>query len=104
MSRSHSSNKEQLVAKEDLVNSIAEAAGISKADADRAVNAFVDAVTKTVASGERVQVPGLGTFEPRERSAREGRNPQTGETLQIAATTVPGFKAATAFKNAVAGK
>jgi DNA-binding protein HU-beta len=93
-----------LVAKEDLVNSIAETAGISKADADRAVNAFVDAVTKTVASGERVQIPGLGTFEPRERSAREGRNPQTGESLQIPATTVPGFKAATAFKNAVAGK
>src|SRR5690242_19494888 len=63
MSRSHSSNKEQLVAKEDLVNSIAVAAGISKSDADSAVNAFVDAVTKSVASGERVQIPGLGTFE-----------------------------------------
>lgn len=92
------------MAKEDLVNSIADAAGISKNAADTAVNAFVEAVTKSVASGERVQVPGLGTFEPRARSAREGRNPQTGETLQIAATTVPGFKPATAFKNAVAGK
>jgi DNA-binding protein HU-beta len=89
--------------KDDLVQAIAESADISKAEADRALKAVIDAITSGVASGERVQIPGLGTFEPRERSAREGRNPQTGETIQIAATTAPGFKAATAFKQAVAG-
>ena len=51
---------------------------------------------------DALEIPGLGTFESRERSAREGRNPQTGETMQIAATTVPGFKAAAAFKQATA--
>jgi DNA-binding protein HU-beta len=90
--------------KEDLVETIASAADISKADADRALKALVDAITSTVASRQRMQIPGLGTFEARERSAREGRNPQTGETIQIAATTVPGFKPATAFKQAVAGE
>jgi DNA-binding protein HU-beta len=90
--------------KDELVSAIAESTDISKADADRALKAVVDAITGAVASGDKVQIPGLGTFEPRERSAREGRNPQTGETIQIAATTAPGFKAATAFKDAVAGK
>jgi len=90
--------------KDELVQAVADAADLTKADADRALSAVVDAVTGAVASGQKVQIPGLGTFEPRERSAREGRNPQTGETLQIAATTVPGFKAATAFKQATAGK
>lgn len=90
--------------KEDLVASVAESADLSKADADRALSALVDTITSTVASGDKIQIPGLGTFEPRERAAREGRNPQSGETIQIAATTVPGFKAATAFKNATAGR
>jgi DNA-binding protein HU-beta len=89
--------------KEEIVEAVAQAADINKAEADRAVNALVDTITGQVASGEKIQIPGLGTFEPRDRSAREGRNPQTGETIQIAATTVPGFKAATAFKQAVAG-
>ena len=89
--------------KDEIVQAVAEAAGISKAEADRALSAVVDTITGQVAAGEKIQVPGLGTFEPRERSAREGRNPQTGETIKIAATTVPGFKAATAFKQAVAG-
>jgi DNA-binding protein HU-beta len=91
------------VKKDEFVEAVAEAAGLSKADAERALSAVVDTITQQVASGERLQIPGLGTFEPRERSAREGRNPQTGETIQIAATTTPGFKAATAFKQAVAG-
>ena len=90
--------------KDDLVNSVAEAADISKADAEKALTAVIEAITSTVAGGEKIQIPGLGTFEPRERSAREGRNPQSGETIQIAATTVPGFKPATAFKTAVAGR
>jgi len=90
--------------KDDLVQAVADAAGINKAEAGRALQAVVDTVTGAVASGDRVQVPGLGTFEPRTRNAREGRNPQTGETMQIAATTVPAFKPATAFKQATSGK
>ncbi|HSE09655.1 MAG TPA: HU family DNA-binding protein [Nocardioidaceae bacterium] len=90
--------------KDELVQAVAEASGLNKAEADRAISAVVDTVTGAVAKGQRVQIPGLGTFEARERAAREGRNPQTGETMQIAATTVPGFKAATAFKQATAGK
>lgn len=89
--------------KDDLVQAVAEAAGINKAEAGRALQAVVDTVTGAVASGDRVQIPGLGTFERRTRSARQGRNPQTGETMEIAATTVPGFKPATAFKQATAG-
>lgn len=90
--------------KDELVQAIAESADLSKAEADRALKAVVDTITSAVASGQKIQVPGLGTFEARERSAREGRNPQTGETIHIAATTAPGFKAATAFKQAVAGE
>ena len=89
--------------KDELAQAIADSAGINKAEATRALDAVVEIVTSTVASGEKMQIAGLGTFEPRERSAREGRNPQTGETIKIAATTAPGFKPATAFKNAVAG-
>jgi DNA-binding protein HU-beta len=89
--------------KDELVQAVADQAGLTKADADRALQAVVDTITSEVAAGRKVQIPSLGTFEARDRSAREGRNPQTGETIQIAATTVPGFKAATAFKNATAG-
>ncbi|NYD43680.1 HU family DNA-binding protein [Nocardioides panaciterrulae] len=89
--------------KDEFVQAIAESADLSKADADRALKAVVDTITAGVAGGDKIQIPGLGTFEPRERSAREGRNPQTGATIQIAATTTPGFKPATAFKQAVAG-
>lgn len=89
--------------KDDLVRAVAESAGLQQAEANRALDAVVEAVTSAVANGDRIQVPGLGTFEPRQRSAREGRNPQTGETIQIAATTVPGFKAAKQFKDRTAG-
>ena len=90
--------------KQEFINKVADKTGLSNRDAQRALDAVVETITSTVAGGEKVQIPGLGTFEPRERSAREGRNPQSGETIQIAATTVPGFKPATAFKNATAGK
>jgi len=90
--------------KDQIVQSIADASGVSKADADRVLNAVVDTITGTVASGQKIVIPGLGTFESRDRSAREGRNPQTGETIQIAATRVPGFKPAASFKQATAGK
>lgn len=89
--------------KDELVQAIAEAADLSKADADRALKAVVESVTKALGSGDSVQIPGLGTFEPRARSAREGRNPQTGETIQIAASKAPKFSAASGLKSSVKG-
>jgi DNA-binding protein HU-beta len=89
--------------KGQLKDAVAEAAGLSGADAERALDAVIDTITKAVADGDKVTIVGFGTFEPRERSARTGRNPQTGEEIQIAASTVPGFKAGAAFKQAVNG-
>jgi DNA-binding protein HU-beta len=90
--------------KGQLKDAVAEAAGLSGADAERALDAVIDTITKAVAQGDKVTIVGFGTFEPRERSARTGRNPQTGAEIQIAATTVPGFKAGAAFKQAVGGR
>lgn len=90
--------------KDELVKAVADASGLSKADADRALQAVVETVTGAVAAGQRVQVPGLGTFEPRERSAREGRNPQTGETIQIAAGHSVKLTAGSKLKAAVSNK
>ncbi len=87
--------------KTDLTNAIAEAAELSKADAGRALDAFVDAVTKALKSGDSVALVGFGTFEVRKRAAREGRNPRTGETIKIAASSIPSFKAGKALKDAV---
>jgi DNA-binding protein HU-beta len=90
--------------KGQLKDAVAEAAGLSGADAERALDAVLDSIVKAVADGDKVTIPGFGTFEPRERSARTGRNPQTGAEIEIAASTVPGFKAGAAFKSAVSGK
>lgn len=87
--------------KAELVAAMAEAAGISKKAAEQALGAFTSAVTETVANGGKVQLVGFGTFERGTRSAREGRNPQTGEAIKIPATNVPKFKAGKAFKDAV---
>lgn len=76
-------------------------ATISKADAERIVAGFMDEVKAAVAAGETVQLVGFGTFEARERAAREARNPQTGETIHIAAKRVPAFKPGKAFKDAL---
>ena len=89
--------------KSQLKDAVAEASGLSGADAERALDAVIDSITKTVAAGEKVTIPGFGTFEARERSARTGRNPQTGAEIQIAASTAPAFKAGAAFKAAVSG-
>jgi nucleoid DNA-binding protein len=88
--------------RKDLVETIAQEAGLSAAQADAALAAFVAGVTDAVAAGDRVAVAGFGTFESRERSARTGRNPQTGQPIEIAASVAPAFKPATAFKQAVA--
>lgn len=88
--------------KVELVASVAEKAGLSKKDAEKAVAAVLESVVAAVAKGEAVQLVGFGTFEARKREARTGLNPQTKETITIPATTVPAFKAGKAFKDAVA--
>jgi DNA-binding protein HU-beta len=87
--------------KSDLVDAIAESAGFSKADGGRALDAFVSTVTSALKSGDSVSLVGFGTFSVRDRAARTGRNPRTGETIQIAASKNPAFKAGKALKDAV---
>ena len=88
--------------KGELIDAVAAKAEVSKRDADAIVSATVEAIMEAVASGDKVSLVGFGSFEPRERKAREGRNPKTGETLKIAATTVPAFSAGKGFKQLVA--
>ena len=87
--------------KTELIAAIAEQAEISKKDAEKALKAFVDVVTEQLKEGEKVQLVGFGTFGVSERAAREGRNPQTGKTMKIAACKAPKFKAGKALKDAV---
>ena len=87
--------------KTELIAAIAEQAEISKKDAEKALKAFVDVVTEQLKEGEKVQLVGFGTLEVSERAAREGRNPQTGKTMKIAACKAPKFKAGKALKDAV---
>jgi len=87
--------------KADMVAEIAKKTGLSQKDADAAVKAFVEVVSEEMANGGKVQLVGFGTFEVSERPAREGRNPSTGETITIAATKVPKFKAGKALKDLV---
>ena len=87
--------------KADLVNKIHAVLGGTKADAERAYEAFVDAVVAALKSGDEVSVPGFGKFLISKRAARQGRNPATGETITIPAANVPKFKAAKALKEAV---
>ncbi|MGK7908872.1 MAG: HU family DNA-binding protein [Synechococcus sp.] len=88
--------------KGELVDAVAMEAGVSKKNAEEILSAMLDVITTTVASGDKVSLIGFGSFEPRERKAREGRNPKTGEKLQIPATVVPAFSAGKGFKEAVA--
>ncbi|MGM9681293.1 MAG: HU family DNA-binding protein [Eubacteriales bacterium] len=87
--------------KTELIQTVAEAAGLSKKDATAAVNATLDAISKTLIDGDKVQLVGFGTFEVRERAARTGKNPATGETVEIAACKSPAFKAGKALKDSV---
>jgi DNA-binding protein HU-beta len=87
--------------KSDLVDAVADSAGLSKADAGRALDAVVDTVTDALKAGDSVSLVGFGTFSVRDRAARTGRNPRTGETIQIAASKNPAFKAGKALKDAV---
>ena len=88
--------------KTELIAAVAEKANLSKKDAEAAVSAVLDAVTGELVKGGKVQLIGFGSFEVRERAAKQGRNPKTGEAMQIPATKVPAFKAGNALKNAVA--
>ena len=88
--------------KTELIAAIAEKAGLTKKDAERALNATIESIAAALAEGQKVQIAGLGSFEVKTREARTGRNPQTGETIQIAASKLPAFKAAKALKDAVA--
>ena len=87
--------------KQEMINAMAEAAEISKAAAERALNTFTDSVTTTLKDGGKVAIAGFGSWETSERAAREGRNPQTGEKLTINASTAAKFKAAKALKDAL---
>ena len=87
--------------KTELVASVAEKANISKKDAEKAVAAFVDSIAAELKAGGKVQLVGFGTFEVRERAARQGINPQTKQTITIAASKNPVFKAGAALKNAI---
>ncbi len=89
--------------KADLIDGVATKSGLTKKDATAAVEALFEVVTETLAEGERVQVIGFGSFEVRERAARKGRNPQTGEEIEIPATKVPAFKAGKGLKDSVKG-
>ena len=89
--------------KQELVAAISQEAEISKKDADRALTAAINAITKALADGDKIQLVGFGTFEVRERAARTGKNPRTGEIIKIAASKVPAFKAGRALKDAVNG-
>jgi DNA-binding protein HU-beta len=87
--------------KTELVNAVAESAELNKKDAENAVKAVLQNIEETLAKGEKVQLIGFGNFEVRERSARKGRNPQTGEEMEIPATKQPAFKPGKALKDSV---
>jgi DNA-binding protein HU-beta len=90
--------------KQDLVATVAAELDLSKREASDAVDAVIDTIARSVAKGDKVSIPGFGSFEKRKRAARTARNPQTGAPIKIAATSVPAFKAGKEFKEAVAGK
>jgi DNA-binding protein HU-beta len=87
--------------KAELIEAMAEAADISKAAAGRALDGMVEAITDAMKKGDTLSLVGFGTFSVKERAAREGRNPQTGETITIKASKIPSFKAGKALKDAV---
>ena len=88
--------------KAELINAVAEAADVSKKDAEAVITAAVETITAALKEGEKVQLVGFGSFEVKKRAARTGRNPKTKEAIQIPASKVPVFKAGKALKDAVA--
>ena len=90
--------------KEELVQEISKKAKVTQKEANEVLSALIETVSKTVSKGKKVTLVGFGTFEPRKRAARNGRNPQTGKEIKIPAKTVPVFSAGKKFKEAVNGK
>lgn len=90
--------------KTELISAVSERAGLSKKDAEQAISATLETITQALAAGDKIQLIGFGTFEVRDREARQARNPQTQEVMEIPATRVPAFKAGKALKDAVASK
>lgn len=88
--------------KTELIAAVAEKTDLSKRDADAAVSAVLGAITDALKAGDKIQLVGFGTFEVRNRAAKQGRNPRTGETMTVPASKVPAFKAGKALKDAVA--
>lgn len=93
--------KEKIMNKTELVSAVAEQAQISKKDAEKAVSAVIETITGALKDGEKVQLVGFGTFEAKQREARQGKNPRTGEIISIPATKSPAFKAGKALKDIV---
>ncbi|MBQ2427343.1 MAG: HU family DNA-binding protein, partial [Ruminococcus sp.] len=87
--------------KTDLIAAVAEQSGLSKKDAEKAINATIDTIIKAVADGDKIQLTGFGTFEQRQRNARTGVDPRTGNSIEIPASKVPAFKAGKGFKDIV---
>ena len=87
--------------KTELIAAVAEAAGVSKKDTEQVLNTFFDTVQTALKEDRKVQIPGFGSSEVRERAARTGRNPHTGETIEIAAAKVPAFKPGKGLKDAI---
>ena len=88
--------------KTELIAAVAEKAGLTKKDAERAINATFEAITESMVKGDKVSVSGFGIFEVKNREARVGRNPRTKETIEIPATRLPGFKASKTLKDTIA--
>jgi DNA-binding protein HU-beta len=90
--------------KKELVSAVATKTGSTKADAERAIGALIEVISDTLKKGDSLSLPGFGSFEVRERPAYKGRNPRTGEEMQIAASKIPTFRAGAALKAAANGK
>ena len=87
--------------KNDLIAAVAEQSGLSKKDAEKAINATIDTIIKAVAEGDKIQLTGFGTFEQRQRNSRTGVDPRPGNSIEIPASKVPAFKAGKGFKDIV---
>jgi len=87
--------------KSDLIAKIAEKSGMTKKDAEKSLNAFIETVTEALAAGDKIALVGFGTCETKKRAARKGKNPRTGEVINIPAANVPAFKVGQGLKNAV---
>ena len=90
--------------KNELLEKVSLASGLTKKESEAAINAFLETLTDVLKAGDKISLKGFGTFEVRTREARTGRNPRTGETMEIPASKVPAFKASSSLKNIVNGK